>query len=196
MLHEPGHHPKHPSLCTPAPPTNLFTFQSGGHKRTSAVSGGGEVTATFLYWWGCLWIFEGPFNLAWDEIRKQQPLCVAFILLQHNVILRLKALYYSCVNPPPLWQNVSITQRSISHTHNNALFHIVMLLSAPPPAFLSSFHLCTSDDILLAPAVRRCILKDYPTNSSFSRWLPECEHACAFLCIINSFLLEAMRRNK
>lgn len=87
------------------------------------------MTAAFLYWWDCLWIFEGPFNLAWEEIGKQQPLWVAFILPQHNMLLFLKALYNSCVNPL-LWWNVSITQRPISHTHYNGVIHIT------PPFFL------------------------------------------------------------
>lgn len=91
--------------------------------------GGEEMTAAFLYWWECLWIFEGPLNLPWDEIRKRQPLCVAFIFPQHNISLFLKALYNSCVNPLPR-QNVSIIQRPFSHTHYSGVIHISFFLSS------------------------------------------------------------------
>lgn len=109
--------------------------------------GGEEMTAAFLYWWECLWIFEGPLNLPWDEIRKRQPLCVAFIFPQHNISLFLKALYNSCVNPLP-WQNVSIIQRPFSHTHYSGVIHI-------------SFFLSSADDVWACV----CILNSVPLKS-------------------------------
>ncbi len=149
------------------------------------------MTTAFLYWWECLWIFEGPFNLAWEEIGKQRPLWVAFILPQHNMLLFLKALYNSCVNPL-LWWNVSITQRPISHTHYNGVIHI------PPPFFLS-IYLFNMNDIAKKSDKnghsRRSWIQNYcSTDSSYSRWPPLCERARAFVWILNSIHIRAVKR--
>lgn len=77
------HHPKQ-SLSHPLPTASLFTLQS--HSHSSPLCGYEVMTAAFLYWWEYLWIFEGLFNLAWGEIGNQQPLWVAFTIVQHNML--------------------------------------------------------------------------------------------------------------
>lgn len=123
------------TMRRPSPPPPTFQPFSLAAISTRVLLCGGEPMTAAFYWWECLWIFEGPFNLAWEETGNERPLWVAFTLPQHNMLLFLEALYNSYVNPP-LWRNVSVTQRPSGHTHNNGVIHIAALSSFLPSIYL------------------------------------------------------------
>ncbi len=181
------------TILPPSPhrqPLCLSVSQPLAPQPSECVCGWWDKTAAFRYWWGCLWIFEGPFNLAWEETRNQWPLWVAFILLQHNMLLFLKAHSNSCVNPL-LCRNVSIAQRPVSHTHYDGVIHISPFLTfffffISLPSFFVTTQLLNMYDFprnqTKTATMGGGIQNLCSSDSSYSRWPPLCDHAHAHLC--------------